>query len=308
MVDDGGAKIVARMAAALKSASVSATPTQGLIVGRFGTIEFDVLWLLEHGKDIPADYADILERNAGVFPKTPESIRRWGEEMKKAVQATGCMATGWYTPILVREKELLKRWFSCVSESSVQQTPDYMPLRSIEPYYSGSIRRWTTQCQGQRVCVVSSFVETMKKQIAKGEAVIWPHAGLTLWPPTITWSWVKTGYSPALVEPDEPCSWPEEVKTWEDAVDYMVAEVVKTESRIVIIGCGGLGMILAGRLKALGKICIVMGGAVQVLFGIKGKRWENHDFISAHWNSEWVYPSPSETPKKAVEVERGCYW
>jgi ketopantoate reductase len=88
----------------------------------------------------------------------------------------------------------------------------------------------------------------------------------------------------------------------------MVAEVVKTDCQIVIIGCGGLGMILAGRLKALGKICIVMGGAVQVLFGIKGKRWENHEYISKLWNSEWVYPSPSETPRKALEIERGCYW
>ena len=49
-------------------------------------------------------------------------------------------------------------------------------------------------------------------------------------------------------------------------------------------------------------------GAVQVFFGIKGRRWEKHDFISRLWNENWVYPSEEETPGGAMNVERGCYW
>jgi hypothetical protein len=51
-----------------------------------------------------------------------------------------------------------------------------------------------------------------------------------------------------------------------------------------------------------------MGGAIQVLFGIKGGRWKNHDFISKLWNEEWVYPSADETPGAAWAVENSCYW
>lgn len=50
--------------------------------------------------------------------------------------------------------------------------------------------------------------------------------------------------------------------------------------------------------------------ATQLLFGIKGRRWEeNYPSKIATWfNEAWVYPSESETPKNAGVVEKGCYW
>jgi hypothetical protein len=103
-------------------------------------------------------------------------------------------------------------------------------------------------------------------------------------------------------------AWECDAEKWEDAVAYVVEEVCKRDARIVLIGCGGLGMVIADVLKRCGKICIVMGGAVQVFFGIKGRRWEKHEFISRLWNENWVYPSAEETPGGAMNVERGCYW
>ena len=67
-------------------------------------------------------------------------------------------------------------------------------------------------------------------------------------------------------------------------------------------------MPIAKMLKDRGVIAIVMGGAIQILFGIKGKRWESHSIISTFWNDEWVWPSASETPMAAKGVEGGCYW
>ena len=43
---------------------------------------------------------------------------------------------------------------------------------------------------------------------------------------------------------------------------------------VAIIGCGAYGMPLAAMLKQAGKQAIHLGGATQLLFGIKGKRWE----------------------------------
>lgn len=100
----------------------------------------------------------------------------------------------------------------------------------------------------------------------------------------------------------------EEINSWEEAVEYVVKEVLKTDSNVVLIGCGGLGMIIGARLKAAGKMCIVMGGAVQVLFGVKGMRWKYHEVISKFWNEEWVWPLSEETPAGSEEVEGGCYW
>lgn len=67
-------------------------------------------------------------------------------------------------------------------------------------------------------------------------------------------------------------------------------------------------MPLACRLKKKGIIAIVLGGSIQVLFGIKGKRWETHPVISGFWNTTWRNPNPAEVPGGAAEIEGGCYW
>jgi hypothetical protein len=98
------------------------------------------------------------------------------------------------------------------------------------------------------------------------------------------------------------------VQNWRDAVDKLEREVVATGANVALIGCGGLGMILGARLKRRGISAIILGGAVQVLFGIKGKRWATHDVISKFWNANWVWPAADEIPGGAQFVEGGCYW
>jgi hypothetical protein len=104
------------------------------------------------------------------------------------------------------------------------------------------------------------------------------------------------------------CEWPEPIQSWEDAVDYLEDQVMESGAQIALLGCGGLAMPLALRLKKKGVIAIVMGGSIQVLFGIRGRRWEQHPVISKFYNDAWVYPSKEEVPRGADEVEGGCYW
>jgi hypothetical protein len=156
-----------------------------------------------------------------------------------------------------------------------------------------------------KVCVVSSFADTIMKQVRNDMNVgIWSKVDGKMWD-TIEWSAVRTGYAPSLAL--GRASWSCDPSWWKDCVDYVVEGVLQTGARTVIIGCGGLGMIIGGRLKAAGKICIVLGGATQVLFGIKGRRWETH-MLSKLWGPDWVWPSLDETPGGASDVERGCYW
>ena len=51
-----------------------------------------------------------------------------------------------------------------------------------------------------------------------------------------------------------------------------------------------------------------MGGATQILFGIKGNRWDQHSVIGKLYNEAWVRPNENETPKKAGINEGACYW
>jgi hypothetical protein len=297
-VDQSALRIKQTMDTALKE-------QKGCLIGRWGTIEFEMLWYT--GPSLYEEKRYILERNAGVFPLTKkEDVEIWAKEYVKAIQHADCLATGWYAPMKKAEQQFLE---------FVKWKGEQIVLRGLEPYYVEPELRWTNLLQGKRVCVVTSFTETGKKQVAKGASAIWGVKGAgikgeSVWPSGIQWSWVQTGYAPVLAQ--GKCTWSEasgeDIQCWQDAVKYMVDEVLKTNAEIVLIGCGGLGMLVGTQLKSKGKVCVVMGGATQVFLGICGQRWATHDFISKLWNKEWVYPSENETPGGAKEVEGGCYW
>jgi hypothetical protein len=80
------------------------------------------------------------------------------------------------------------------------------------------------------------------------------------------------------------------------------------DAEIIILGCGAYGFPLASKLKAAGKQVIHLGGATQLLFGIKGKRWDNNPPTAALYNEYWTRPAPQEYPPGALKVEGGCYW
>lgn len=51
-----------------------------------------------------------------------------------------------------------------------------------------------------------------------------------------------------------------------------------------------------------------MGGVTQMLFGIKGARWDMHHEASKLYNDYWIRPEAKYIPKNAKDVEEGCYW
>lgn len=66
-------------------------------------------------------------------------------------------------------------------------------------------------------------------------------------------------------------------------------------------------MPLALKLRNKGIIAIVLGGAIQIFFGIKGLRWLDHE-LSEFFNETWAFPSDDEVPGGAEKIEHGCYW
>ena len=268
-------------------------------IGRNGTIEAEVLyfWMTKRrdGASYPPRALHYLQNNAGVFPYTEESVDAWCEAYTKALAYLTGGAAGWYAPMIKQEAAVL--------DAYTPQTAFRVPLRSLEPYYVGAGNRWTEHLRGRNVCVVSSFADTIKNQIGKP---IWRGAQVGLLPETIQWSFVRTGYAPSVGRGS--AEWPEGCATWQEAVEYVVREVEATGAEVALIGCGGLGMVIAGRLRQKGISSIVLGGAIQVLFGIKGRRWANHSVISGLWNDAWVSPAADEIPGGAASVEGGCYW
>ena len=280
-------------AAAIRNGiEVALTEKRGFLVGRTGTIELEVL--LSAGS-VSRDRLAVLERNAGVYPATPESALIWLAQTQEAIRSTDLLVAGWYEPLARSEAGFLAR---------LGKQGPFLPLRALEPYYVSEELMWSALMAERRVAIVSSFAITACAQTARADTV-WGDRYESLLPGA-TYIPIVTGYAPVLAA--GRAEWPVGCARWQDAVEDVVRRVVEADADIILIGCGGLGMLIGVRLKALGKVCVVMGGSTQVLFGIKGMRWANHNVISRFWNSAWVWPAVEETPRGATAIEGGCYW
>ena len=299
-------------AEAVRDAFKADTPA---FIGRNGTVELEALffWFTHRAvgggagsplKPWPQRLLDTMSRNAGVWPATEASMDAWAAAYSKALGDLDGLAAGWFAPFRQTEAALLQ-YFAAQAFTT--------PLRSLEPYYVSPDRRWTGALVGKRVTVVTSFAESVRAQVDKFRAAkrVWAAVAEpeTILPPTTTWNTVRTYYAPAVAQGDLATSWPAgSVPDWQAAVAWTVARVMVTTPDVAIVGCGGLGMLIGAELKRRGVSVIVLGGATQVLFGIKGQRWASHDVISGFWNDDWVWPGPGETPVGAGSIEGACYW
>jgi hypothetical protein len=270
---------------------------KGCLITRNGSTELQVLaFFQEVGLTAPPQLCTLLERVSGVFPSTEESVRFWAGiyMMSLACLEDEPMVVGWYKPLASSEENLVRKLAPRIQPC---------PLRVLEPYYVDADKRWTNLLADKRVGVVTSFAKSVGRQIPKREE-IWGSNADSLLPASATWIPIQTGFPSSIAGGEY--EWPPHVTSWENAIEYMVERVLEMSCDVCLIGCGALGTILGARLKQKGIPCVVMGGAIQVLFGIKGKRWESHPIISTFWNEHWI--APLEVPLGAAKIERGCYW
>lgn len=168
-------------------------------------------------------------------------------------------------------------------------------LDNLEPFKTNN--PWTQALKEKKVIVVHPFKETIESQYKKRNK-LFDNPNML---PEFDLRVIRAVQT--IAGQQDP-----RFKQWKQALDYMYDECTKEEFDVAIIGCGAYGMPLASMLKRNGKIAIHLGGATQVLFGIKGRRWDNNTSISQLYNDYWVRPMPSETPHNASEIENGCYW
>ena len=92
----------------------------------------------------------------------------------------------------------------------------------------------------------------------------------------------------------------------------MTNDISKLEFDIALLGCGGYGLPLCEFIKSkMNKSAIYIGGGLQLLFGVMGKRWESYPFwhkIIRENNTKFIRPSNNEILKNNHLVEEGCYW
>ena len=285
------------------------TQKEPCMISRFGTGEIGIVcnYLGAHGK------GNILSRccqyifnnhglpwwdkivyksmhlNAGIFPTTINTLERFSERYLQDIPEIDLLGSFNATEVLMPLREdVVKVHLECLYPFFVEHP-------------------WTAALRGKKVLVVHPFTESIKLQHSRNDKIfenpdVFPEYEISL---------LKAVQSNAgAIVP---------YKDWFEALKWMEDQISKIDFDIAIIGCGAYGLPLAAHIKRLGKKAIHLGGGSQLLFGIKGKRWDNNGY---HWqnlpqlntnysqlyNNFWIRPNQNETPASAQKVEGACYW
>jgi hypothetical protein len=171
-------------------------------------------------------------------------------------------------------------------------------LDLLNPYFSRE--PWTRALAGKKVLVVHPFASTIRAQYAKRE-LLFKNDLL----PAFELKTIKAVQSIAGEKT--------EFADWFAALESMKAAMDREDYDICLIGCGAYGFPLAAHAKRAGKKAFHLGGSLQLLFGIRGKRWEDPAYhpdynFAGLMNEHWVKPGEDERPKSAGKVEGACYW
>lgn len=227
-----------------------------------------------------------------------------------------------YSGIFPAQKDLLvrfsKQYLTDMKEmdliGSFQYGEKYMPLPSslqyvhLECLYPFFVDNpWTKALKGKKVLVIHPFENTIKKQYVNRKLLFNNEDIL----PDFELKVIRAIQTIGGTD--------KRFKDWFDALFYMEKQVEKIDFDICLLGCGAYGLPLAAYIKRMGKKAVHIGGGLQLMFGIKGKRWDNNSY---HWkdlpqldtnysqlyNNYWVRANEDEKPKMAEKVEGACYW
>ena len=260
-----------------------------LMVARIGSVELSCLkFYLENrrttNKTYPAKVRDQMANNAGFFPANDTSLDAFAEQFLEHLKQVDVLAV-WFKKF---EEVICNR--HCPNAALVD-FDCLEPFRFSDP--------WSSKLAGKKVLVVHPFAESIEKQYAEKRRVLFADPDVL---PEFELKTLKTVQSIAGSKVG--------FVTWFDAYHHMCDQINKVDFDICIIGAGAYGLPLASYVKSLGKQAIHTGGVTQILFGIKGKRWEQlyADSTAKLFNEHWVRPLPSETPANKDNIEKGCYW
>jgi hypothetical protein len=222
-----------------------------------------------------------IERNAGFFPVNPKNLNRFSQIMIESMHNVDLLGS-WVPGEAYFNAEF--------DQAQVCDLTDIDPFRQKNP--------WSQHLKDKKVLVIHPFANSIQNQYEMHREKIFQD------PLVLPEFQLMTLPAVQSIAGNRPPNYP----NWFMALDDMYEKAVAKDAEIIILGCGAYGFPLASKLKAAGKQVIHLGGATQLLFGIKGKRWDNNPPTAALYNEYWTRPSPQEYPPGGSKVEGGCYW
>lgn len=229
-----------------------------------------------------------MQQWSGFFPPTPEYLSRFSKMMLNDAKEINILGS-W-----LQNEYYIKDYL--VNAQKVN-------LLLMEPFWSKN--PWTRILKNKKVLVIHPFAETIQKQYQKREFLF---SNKDILPE----------FELYTIKAVQSLGGSNSFQSWFEALKWMKNEMDKIQYDICLIGCGAYGLPLAAHAKRNGKKAVHLGGSLQLLFGIRGKRWENPQYgihslkqegaYTSLINKYWCRASENERPSNASAVENGCYW
>lgn len=281
---EDGESLVSNLSAHLVSRGIGGAikRRQPFLVSRLGWFETYSIGYFDAEGRINEAVKMRMWNNPGIFPATDEGFRDFHAEYSKAMPEADILGL-----------------MHCPYEKAVisKHAPKALlcELVDLEPYYHAV--PWSKYLAGLRVLVVHPFAASIEAQYRTVrdrlflDPDVLPQFELSTVIPPQTLSGNTGGFS-----------------SWSNALASLHEKIARQTFDVAIIGCGAYGLPTGAFIKGLGKVCIHLGGATQLLFGVTGARWEAMGAFRVLTNEHWRHPSVEERPPNWQQVENGCYW
>lgn len=235
--------------------------------------DLNIFWKHENS------FLDTLVSNAGFFPNDEMYLSKFVDLM------FDCS----------KNVDILGVWNGYEEYLPIPQKTSLCKIRELEPWFFK--KPWSTALKGKKVLVIHPFEDDIKNQYLNKDLLyknskVLPEFELKTIKAVQTIAGEKSKFN-----------------NWFEALESMKTKMNNIDFDVAIIGCGAYGFPLASHAKKLGKIGIHLGGVTQLLFGIKGKRWEEWEHykeLRLDDGKHWIFPS--EKPQNYKKIEHGCYW
>jgi hypothetical protein len=222
-----------------------------------------------------------LTVNSGFFPSNPNSLEKFSILYLEEIKKIDVLLT-WLKGEIILEKS----GYMNLSRTSLQ-------IFDCEPYFYSN--PWTLGLRNKKVLVIHPFEESIKFQYRKRDLLFSNN--------TLPEFELKTIKAIQSVRGNST-----NFSSWFDALDYLKNEIDKVDFDVALIAAGAYGLPLAAHVKEIGKIGLHLGGFLQMIFGIRGKRWDLNEAHCKIMNHNWKHPFKDEYPINYDKLDHGCYW
>lgn len=260
-------------------------------IGRIAGCELKVAYCFQTGNLLDVvDELRELENNAGIFTKNNESLAEYAKRLIESYDHCTVIA----------EWEQGGKVFSHTGsgqEYITKRTPKIPKINalSLEPYYFKD--NWMPALKSKKILIVHPFSKTFQKQIINIKKIFSDK------------SWFED-CEIQFIQPPLTLAGNHEGKDWQEHLTPFL-ESLKTikDFDLALVAAGGYGMLVSDYIyKDMNRSVMYIGGALQLFFGVIGKRWFDNKEILKLVNDDWIRPDKSDKPSNFTKVEKGCYW